>query len=161
MNSMDAAERDATVQGYIRHNEWLGRAGPEGDAPPLDENAYLAFREAIWDGPAGVAWELVTTLLRAAPDEELETCAAGPLEDFVRLRAPELIDEIEREAERDPRFRWALGCIWLSHGEMPDDILDRVVRASGGEIYLLPPLAELEALDASLLPPDDAPPGTA
>jgi hypothetical protein len=158
MDSMDAAERGATVQGYIRHNEWLGRAGPEEDAPPLDENAYFAFREAIWDGPAGVAWELVTALLRAVPDERLETYAAGPLEDLVRLRAPELIDEIEREAQRDARFRWALGCIWMSHGEMPDDILDRVVRASGGEIKPLPPLKELEALEASLLRPDDAPP---
>jgi hypothetical protein len=86
----------------------------------------------------------VRTLLQEAEDDDLGTQAAGPLEDLVRLRGAELIGEIEAEVERDARFRRALGCIWLSHGELPADVLERVVRASGGEIRPLPPLEELE-----------------
>jgi hypothetical protein len=35
---------------------------------------------------------------------------------------------------RDPRFRWALGCIWLLVGDLPSTELERIVQASDGQI---------------------------
>lgn len=143
---LDPASRDAMVQGYIRYSEarpWEDHGDAQADGEHPDYDARWALEDAIREAPAAAAWELVLTLLRGAPDEILEDCAVGPLENLVVYRGTELIDEIEREARQDPRFRWALGCIWLSYGELPDDILTRVVRASGGEIHPLPPLNEL------------------
>jgi len=130
----------------MRYREMIMRdpANAVWDPHDPDQAAYDALEEAVSHAPPAVAWELVLTLLRSGPDEELGNFAAGPLEDVVRTRAPALIDLIEAEAERDPRFRWALGCIWLYRGDMPDDILARVVRASGGAIKPMPPMEELE-----------------
>jgi hypothetical protein len=115
------------------------------DADHVEEAGHDAFEDVIRSGPALTAWHLVLELLHTSPDADLELHAAGPLEELVHLRGAELIGEIEAEASRDSRFRWALGCIWLSQGELPDDVLARVVRASGDEIKPLPPLSSLEA----------------
>lgn len=137
---MESVDADAMARGYIRHATLLqGDSGAVADAS--DAAAYETLEAAVWQAPATVAWELVLTLLRLAPDDDLGFYAAGPLENLVSRRAVELIGEIEAEARRDPRFRSALGCIWLSRGDMPDDILARVVAASGGAINPLPPLA--------------------
>lgn len=69
---------------------------------------------------------------------------AGPLEDVVIRHGVELIDRIEREAERGEHFRSALGGIWLSVDDLPRDVLERVVRASGGEIQPLPSHEEMK-----------------
>jgi hypothetical protein len=135
----DSLDANAMARGYIRHATLL-QGDPGAVADPSDAAAYEALDAAVWQAPAAVAWELVVTLLRLAPDDDLGFYAAGPLENLVSRRAAELIGEIEAEARRDPRFRSALRCVWLSRGEMPDDILDRVVRASGGAIDPLPPL---------------------
>lgn len=114
-------------------------------ADSIEKAGHDAFENSIRSGPALTAWRLVLELLHTAADADLGFYAAGPLEDLVHLRGAELVGEIESEARRDSRFRWALGCIWLSEGELPDEILARVVRASGDEIKPLPPLADLEA----------------
>ncbi|HEX8670645.1 MAG TPA: hypothetical protein VF710_02100 [Longimicrobium sp.] len=135
---------DAVVQAYRGFQKRLASGGvaslPDLDDP--EEAGHEAFEGAIWNGPAQTAWRLVLELLRTAPDDDLGFYAAGPLEDLVRLHGAELIDELEAEARRDSRFRWALGCIWLSHGELPPDVLARVVHASGNQIKPLPPLDE-------------------
>lgn len=136
---------DAVVDGYIRYSAALQRGDADADANAHDAAAYDALETAIWQAPAAVAWELVVTLLRRAPDADLDFHAAGPLENLVVHRGPELIGEIEAEAARDERFRWALGCIWLSRDEIPDDVLERVVRASGDAIQPFRPLKELES----------------
>ena len=137
---------DAVVQAYRGFQKRLasGEVASPPDPDDAEEAGHDAFEDAIWDGPARTAWHLVLELLRTAPDDELGFYAAGPLEDLVRLHGAEIIGEIEAEARRDSRFRWALGCIWLSHGELPADVLARVVRASGDEIKPLPPLDSLE-----------------
>lgn len=136
----------AIVQAYRGFQKRLAAGGPASppDRDSPEEAGHDAFEDAIWNGPVQTAWQLVLELLRTAPDDDLGFYAAGPLEELVRLRGAEVIDEIEAEARRDPGFRWALGCIWLSHGELPDDVLARVVRASGDEIKPLPPLDELD-----------------
>jgi hypothetical protein len=136
---------DTVVRGYLRsmRRPLNGDAKAVYDQDDPDEIADDAMRTAIFQAPARTAWELVRALIRRAPDDELGFHATGALEDLVSQRGAELIDEIEAEAERDARFRWAFGCLWLSHGELPADVLERVIQASGGEIRPLPPLEEL------------------
>lgn len=143
---MGPLDVETVVSGYLRYSR---RPRDDDDAYDYDHPDTIAddaLCRAIADAPAGTAWELVRTLLRQAEDDELSFHAAGPLEDLVVLRGAELIDEIEAEAEGDARFRWALGCIWLSHGALPASVLERVVRASGGQIKPLPPRAERQNL---------------
>ena len=88
----------------------------------------------LWDGSAEEAWTITTELVRAAPDELLGFIGAGPVEDLVNRFGGELIDWIEGEARRDPRFQDALGAIWLQIGTLPPEIEARIVAASGGRI---------------------------
>lgn len=132
------------VRGYLRYSHSLRTDDEDAVWEPEDPDtaAYKAVENAIREAPALTAWTVVRALLQQTEDRELDVQAAGPLEELVRRRGAELIGEIEAEAERDPRFRWALGCIWLRLGDLPTPVLERVVQASGGEIKPLPPLAE-------------------
>jgi hypothetical protein len=84
------------------------------------------------------AWNLVLALVTMADDESLGYIGAGPLEKLVRRFGSDLVDRVEDRAREDPRFRFCLGSVWLSEGELPPAVQDRVVRASGGRIKPLP-----------------------
>ena len=129
------SDSEKLITGYIEYAEALGRGVPE-DTPEMDAaaEAYFAVEGLIRDGHPTVTWPLVLEILRRVPDDRLDVYAAGPLEDLVRLRGAEIVDAIERESSDDDRFRWALGCIWLMIGDLPPDTMERIVRASGGEI---------------------------
>ena len=138
--------RAALVDGYVRFAEALGGGVPDDTAETeAASDAYRAVEKLITLGPARLAWDVVVEILRRAPDDRLDVYAAGPLEDLVRFHGVELVDVIEREAARDERFRWALGCIWLTVGELPPSVIERIVRASDGQI---------KPLDLSSLPLD-------
>jgi hypothetical protein len=121
------------VTAYLRHHRTRDRAD------------FWAFDEVkdrvLWNPDPAAAWELVLALVRAADDDSLGYVGAGPLEDLVTAHGVSLIQEIEHEAMIDPRFQACLARVWLSEGELPPDILERVVRASGGAIEPLPPLS--------------------
>jgi hypothetical protein len=125
----------AVAAGYLRYSKSLRSDHDRNTiwSPETDPDcaAYDLVDRVIRSGPAERAWEIVLEILRRAPDGDLDTQAAGPLEELVRRRGVALVGQIEREAHLDERFRWALGCIWLTVGDLPPDILDRVVRASG------------------------------
>ena len=121
-------DRDTLIATYVRH------AIEKRDA---DVWAWETVGALARDENPEVAWDLVVELLRRTPDEHLSYVAAGPLEDMVRRHAPALIEWIEGEAQRDERFQWALGCIWLHEGDLPAEIEQRVVAASGGAIWPL------------------------
>jgi hypothetical protein len=123
-------DRDGAIQAYIRHAE-LGSQDREYFW------GWDAVNDFVHTAPAEKAWDLVVELLRRAPDEVLGDVAAGPLEDVVRLHGSALIAWIEGEARRDERFRWALGCVWLSRGALPREVEDRIVRASDGRLLVL------------------------
>lgn len=80
------------------------------------------------------AWAVTEALIEAADEESLGFVGAGPLEDFVRRFGARHILVIEARARQDPKFRACLGAIWLQPGDLAPDVLDRVVRASGGRI---------------------------
>jgi hypothetical protein len=101
-------------------------------------------------GPAAErAWELVSTLVRTAPDELLEYIGAGPVEDLVNRHGAALIEKIEDEAKRDPRFREALASIWLVADDINHDVLSRLQAVTGNQI-LVASQAEIDAANEGL-----------
>ena len=126
------------IAGYVRYGVAVNRGNPK----PADElcAAEAEVKRLLWWGPTEAVWELVLGVLAAAPDDDLGFFAAGLLEEMVCLRGAELVDRIERRAAADARFHWALECIWLSEGQLPPDVQERIVKASGHAILLLPPL---------------------
>ena len=106
--------------------------------------------EDIVCGPvAEEAWELVVTLIRTAPDERLEYIGAGPVEDLVNRHGAALIDSIEGEAKRDPRFREALASIWLVSDDILPNVLSRLQAVTGGQIHVATQ-AEIDAANEGL-----------
>jgi hypothetical protein len=133
--NVEASECERIAAGYVTYVENLARGGQTDEVDIHDgEREFEEVKQRIHAGPSDVAWELVLEVLRRVPDERLEVYAAGPLEDFVRRWGVDLVGEIEKEALRDPRFRWALGCIWLLVGDLPSTELERIVQASDGQI---------------------------
>lgn len=126
---MDTGRRPAAelAKAYLKHH----RTNAEADFWAWEE---VTDRTAYSDSNADDAWELVLALVALAADDELGYVGAGPVEDFVRRFGAERIEQVEMQARRDPRFRVALGRIWLSRDGLPPPILERVVRASNGQI---------------------------
>lgn len=140
---MNSSDLDRIATGFIAYRDLLAREAPYDDPAMVSaEAAYDDLHRMTHDGSARDAWEVVLELLRRAPDEELDYYAAGPLEDLVQRRGEELVSEIEELAARDERFRWALGCTWLSVGALSAATLARIVKASDGEISKSYPLAD-------------------
>jgi hypothetical protein len=133
--NVEASECERIAAGHVTYVEKLASGGQADDLDARDgEREFAEVKQRIHEGPSHVAWELVLEVLRRVPDERLEVYAAGPLEDLVRRWGVDLVGDIEREASRDERFRWALGCIWLLVGDLPSTELERIVHASGGQI---------------------------
>jgi hypothetical protein len=137
-----SADVEFIARGYLRCSAELSREDSDPDASwepeqNADQGAYELVNQSIRSGPANRAWELVLAVLRLAPDDRLGFFAAGPLEDLVKQHGAALLATIEAEAERDIRFRWALGGIWLSESDWPRAVLERLVRASDGRLKVL------------------------
>jgi hypothetical protein len=78
--------------------------------------------------------ELMTLLVELAPDDDvLGVVGAGPLEDFVKAANDDRLRWVEAEAGRSPRFRYALGKVWIS--DDPVETFLRVERAAGVELH--------------------------
>jgi len=58
-------------------------------------------------------WILALALVEAAPDDwVLANVAAGPLEDLLNKFSDVLIERVEIQARRDPKFRRCLTGVW-------------------------------------------------
>ena len=138
---------------------------PDGDIPITDlAIAYHRYGETrsdadfwAWErvteivrGPtAERAWEMVVALVRSASDEGLEYVGAGPVEDLVCIHGAALIDWIDGEARRDPRFRETLASVWLMVEEIPEAVLARLQAATDGQIRVATQ-AEIDAANERL-----------
>jgi hypothetical protein len=132
---VESSERERIAIGYIEYVEAISRRDSADLLVPDDaERAHSKLQRVVREGPAQLAWTLVSEVLRRVPDEQLDAYAAGLLEDLVRRWGTELVGVIEDEAERNERFRWALGCIWLLVDDLPSNVLARIVKASDDEI---------------------------
>jgi hypothetical protein len=115
--------RDRLVETYLRHQE---------KDTEFDNWAIFLVLELLEEDRAE-AWDLVRALVNAAAsDEVLAVVAAGPVEDFILLQAPESVDLIEQEARANPKFQQALRGVWIMRlaKERPD-LFDRVEAAAG------------------------------
>jgi len=76
------------------------------------------------------AWKLTLQLIAAASTPEaLSYVAAGPLEDLLYGRGEQYIEEVERLARQDSKFRRALSSVY-NDSVSPGDVHDRVVKAA-------------------------------
>ena len=115
--------RERLVETYLRYQE---------KDTEFDNWTVMLVLELLEDDRAE-AWDLVRALVNAAPSHEvLADVAAGPVEDFILLQAPESVDLIEQEARANPKFRQALTGVWIMRlaKERPD-LFDRVEAAAG------------------------------
>ena len=123
-------DRDTLITAYLRHI-----------AENTDDDfwAWEAVGEMSRAPNAEDAWDLVVALVRRAPEDQLGRVGAGPLEDMVDTHGSALVEWIEGESRRDPRFKEALSRIWLTRGTVPAPVEARIVAASGGRIELFSP----------------------
>ena len=71
-------------------------------------------------------WQAILEVLRRNPGEQvLSMLSAGPLEDLIDNHGPEIIDRIELEAKKNPKFRSLLSEVWESS---TSEIWERIVR---------------------------------
>ena len=121
-------DRETLIVAYLRHI---------AENTAADFWAWEAVGEIARGPSAEDAWDLVVTLVRRAPEEQLGRISVGPLEDMINEHGPELVEWIEGECQRDPRFKDALGRIWLTSGDLPAEVEAKMVAASGGRIEIL------------------------
>jgi len=83
----------------------------EGEAQSINW-AWSALNDLIQGLPER-GWPVLLEIIRRAPDHALDYLGAGPLEDLLRYHGAEVIEAMEREAERSPKLRLALGGLYL------------------------------------------------
>jgi hypothetical protein len=115
---------DAYVEHYSNPHEWdeemvLRKRDNRGTEWAIDAVMDLAFEDpdALW-------WLILEILRRNPPIEVIEVLAAGPLEDYLAKCGEAAIDRVEKQAQRDPRFRSLLGGVWQNG--MSDAVWARV-----------------------------------
>jgi Domain of unknown function (DUF4826) len=131
---------------------------PGGSArslPPEYERvveAWFAYEETFWawervrdiaENDPELGWRVVLLLVDGAPSEEvLESVAAGPLEDLLGAHGEQFVERVEERARVDERFRQCLAGVWLTRGDLPPEVEQRLVGASGGEILVSDPMPD-------------------
>ena len=124
------------IPAYFRFSNELRRGVPANTAEiDADHDAYSLLERIVREGPLEEAWELTKEVLGRAPDDELQQYAITLLEQFVNRRRDETVSLIEYEAEANPRFQWAQGCIYVD-SDLSDDAARRLRRASGNMLSI-------------------------
>jgi hypothetical protein len=136
---------DELVERYFQDMRILAADVAARRGEPIPENAPLPGYDGRlfdWltemlnygsaDGPDR-AWPIILTLIAQAPDENtLVFIGSGALEDLVNMAGTEFQDRIIDLAERDPRFRVALGAVW-QHDTVPPT-LSALIEASRSRV---------------------------
>jgi hypothetical protein len=111
---------DVVVDAYLRHHT------------AKDDSLFWAWEKLegyVRTDPTR-AWNMTLQLIAAAATAEaVAYVAAGPLEDLLYLHGEQFIDEAERLARQDAKFRQALGGVW-NKSQAPGDVHDRVTKAA-------------------------------
>jgi len=85
----------------------------------LKEVDDLIYRDA------DAGWMFTLELIAAAQDDwHLANVAAGPLEDLLKRDPHRLIERVETQARRDPKFRRCLTGVW----GLPESISQRLKK---------------------------------
>jgi len=110
--------------GEMATRYWLDHAGHD-DASFRPAQAFVGEFIEVGD-PASV--DVIQALVDAAPtDADLAFVGAGPLEDLMshHRHGVTFVDEVERHARQDPRFRIAISGLWLAEG-VPESVRSRL-----------------------------------
>jgi hypothetical protein len=84
------------------------------------DKEWELVRESPQDG-----WRLILAILQLDNSSEIqEVLSAGPLEDLLSYHGEAMIDAVEREARRNPRFAMLLGGVWKN--SMSEAVWSRV-----------------------------------
>lgn len=125
---MDA---DVFARAWIAYWEEEGRTGrfPDSDAGSF-----------VFNLDPDTAWNVILKILDmvdADPKQPLfQVLAASSTEDFLGEHGAAVIDRVEAEALRDPRFKLLLGGVWK--GRMSEEVWRRVEECRGQSWVVLP-----------------------
>jgi hypothetical protein len=107
--------------------KWIAHAKAGRRASEELFEAWEIVHETVADD-AEAGWDLVVKLVEAAPDDKiLAAVAAGPLEDLIGNWSVTVIDRVETQARRDPKFRRCLTGVWLPSQVRPE-FADRIKK---------------------------------
>lgn len=114
---------------------WIGylRATMDMDAPQ-DHPEFWTFSllvDLARDAPDLCLDTVLAALALCTTAEEAALIAAGPLEDVIAAQGAAVIDRIETEAARSPRFRYALTGVW-PQGSAGTPLWRRIEAARAG-----------------------------
>lgn len=87
------------------------------------------MRQLAQENDPSEAWRVVERILPLVPDESLGYLAAGPIEDLIDFHCADFIENIEKLAADDNRFRLALTYLHIGPW-VPDEIAERLRRAA-------------------------------
>jgi hypothetical protein len=118
---------------WWRYQRLTGRAK---EADPMI--AWECVREFgdLDDAPHPRVMDVIQALVDAAQsDDELSLVGAGPLEDLLSHsgHGALVVDEVERRARQQSRFRAALASVWLG-GDVPRDVRKRLSRVGAADL---------------------------
>lgn len=89
--------------------------------------AYDSVNKVCLEQPED-AWLLLQELVEMAETRRiLEDVGAGPLEDFVRQHGEQYIGKIETLVGKNPRFKKALGVVWIRGRGMRQNLAARFI----------------------------------
>ncbi len=109
---------------------------PDENSDSLSNWAAHDYVEDILERGSDALPEIIHAIVAAARDDDrLAYVGAGLLENTVTHRhwARKYLAEIERRARQDPRFRRAVGGIWLGEGTLPE-VVERLVPLGATDI---------------------------
>lgn len=113
------------VSAYI---EAQRSAEPITDKHPLWWAIYR-FDELQEVDPKACLAAVLRVVEKTKDPEVLSAVAAGPLEDLIDERGPEIIEELEWQARNDPDFKRLLMSVWECGS---DDVWARVSKVRAG-----------------------------
>jgi hypothetical protein len=122
---MDEAERMRLVVTYMAYCQ------ATKDSPEQKTHFWAmdAFYQTAHDSPL-LCLQLCEDMLSCDIDDGTRAVlAAGPLEDALAEHGPSIIDDVERRAACNPKFRHLLGGVWECG--MPDAVWERFCNVRG------------------------------
>jgi Family of unknown function (DUF6869) len=121
-------ESGQLIEAWIKRYEIIGKYGPNADRA---KELFWAFEEvdsACMHMPEH-GLQLINYILASTKNEfVLTNLAAGPLETLLARHGKSVINELERCAKRDARFRALLRGVWQN--QIDDQTWARVLKAA-------------------------------
>ena len=128
---MTPVDTDAIARAWI---DYWNEHERTGQFPDSDVGSF------VFNLDRDTAWTVILRILELVdPDPNgalFQVLAASPTEDLIAEHGATIIDNVEAEALRNPRFKLLLGGVWRRG--MPEDIWTRVEQCRG-HAWPLPP----------------------